>query len=481
MDELKQKSIQTVRWTFLYHVLNYTVTFALSIVLARLIAPAEFGLTAMLSIFISIANILINSGLSSSLIRYNKSSEEDYTTVFYFNIFVSIFLYLIMFLSAPFIAEFYKQPELILLTRTITLVFVLNSFGLIQNTILVKELNFKKQTILNFTGLLFSVIIGIIMAFQGYGVYSIVGQTLSQSLIVTTLLWITSTWRPYGFINFQSLKKLWAFGSYVLFTGIFNSIAKNLDDLIVGKVFSASTLGFFVRAKSTRAIPENIFSNILSTTTFSVLSKLNDDPQEYRKKHNYFFRLSVFLFIPLTFGLNLICDDIVILLYGEKWINAIPLLQILSIGLLPSMLSSFFNQSLIGFGDSKTTMKLNIIKRSITLAVLPTGLFLEISSFVIMFTISQYIGLFFDFFFIIKNIKTKLQDYLKAIYTPFIASFSFVILYYMFLNDIHEIQVWFSLILKLLLSIGVYLLISIVYMKSTLRDFIVLLPIKVKR
>ena len=478
MDDLKQKSIQTVRWTFLYHVLNYTVTFALSIILARLISPSEFGLTAMLSIFISIANILINSGLSSSLIRYNKSSEEDYTTVFYFNILISLFLYLIMFISAPWIAEFYEQPELILLTRTITLVFVLNSFGLIQNTVLVKALNFKKQTIINFIGLLISVIIGIIMAFQGYGIYSIVGQTLSQSFMVTTLLWITSKWRPHGFINLISLKKLWSFGSYVLFTGIFNSIAKNLDDLIVGKVFSASTLGFFVRAKSTRAIPENIFSNILSTTTFSVLSKLNDNPQEYRKKHNYFFRLSVFLFIPLTFGLNLICDDIVILLYGKKWLSSIPLLQILSIGLLPSMLSSFFNQSLIGYGDSKTTMKLNIIKRSITLAVLPSGLILEISSFVLIFTISQYIGLIFDFAFIIKNIKTKLKDYLKAIYGPIIASYSFIICHYLILNHVHDIEAGFSLCLKLLLSIGIYLILSFAFMKTTLIDFLELLPIK---
>lgn len=478
MTSLKQKSIETVRWTFLYQLANYSISFVLSIILSRLISPEEFGLTAMISIFISIASILINSGLSSSLIRYKESSPSDYSTVFYFNILVSLIFYIILFILAPFISLFYNQPELTLLTRTITLVFVISSFGLIQNTLLVKELNFKKQTLINFSGLFTSVVVGINMALKGYGLYAIVGQTLSQAACVTTLLWVTSKWRPTGFINLDSLKKLWKFGSYVLFTGIFNSIANNLDNIIIGKVFSPATLGLFVRAKSTRAIPENIFSSVLSTTSFSILSKLNDNLEELRNKHLYFFRLAVFFFIPFTFAFNLICDNLVILLYGEKWKAAIPLLQIISFGILPNMLSSFFGQSLMSLGNSKVTMKLNMIKRTITLSMLPLGLFIEIHQFVWIFVISQYLGLILDIYFTINNLKTKWSNYLNEIWRPLIASILFVVIYFVFIQIEVKLNVFSLLLFKGILVLTTYSFFAYFLMNETLKHFLELLPLK---
>lgn len=477
MTDLKRKSIETVRWTFLYQLANYSVTFVLSIILSRLISPEEFGLTAMISIFISIANILINSGLSSSLIRYKESSPSDYSTVFYFNIGVSSTIYLLLYLFAPKIAAFYNQNELILLTRTITLVFVLSSFGLIQNTLLIKELNFKKQTLINFSGLFLSVIVGIVMAIRGYGVYAIVGQTLSQSACVTLLLWLTSKWRPSGFINLDSLKKLWKFGSYVLFTGIFNSIANNLDNIIIGKIFAPATLGLFVRAKSTRAIPENIFSSVLSTTTFSILSKLNDNFEELRKKHLYFFRVSVFFFIPFMLGFNLISDDLIMILYGEKWKEAIPLLKIVSFGILPNMLNSFFSQSLMSFGDSRVTMRLNMLKRTVTLSLLPLGFLLDIQQFVWIFVISQFIGLGLDIYFTKQRFKTYWSDYLGEMVLPVLISCLFVFVYYSLSYFGLEFSNLISLLIKMFIAFSIYTILSYLLMKKTFNDFIELLPL----
>ncbi|MBU3658428.1 MAG: lipopolysaccharide biosynthesis protein [Flavobacteriales bacterium] len=478
MTSLKQKSIETVRWTFLYQLANYSISFVLSIILSRLISPEEFGLTAMLSIFISIANILINSGLSSSLIRYKESSPSDYSTVFYFNILVSLSFYLLLFILAPYISLFYNQPELTLLTRIITLVFVLSSFGLIQNTLLIKELNFKKQTLISFTGLFVSVVIGIYMAYKGFGVYAIVGQTLSQSASITILLWLTSNWRPTGFINLSSLRKLWKFGSYVLFTGVFNAIANNLDNIIIGKVFAPATLGLFVRAKSTRAIPENIFSSVLSTTTFSILSKLNDNPNELRNKHLYFFRLSVFFFIPFTFYFNMISDDLVILLYGEKWKFSIPLLQVISLGILPNMLSAFFSQSLMSFGDSKVTMKLNMLKRTMTLSLLPLGFFLNLEQFVWVFVISQYVGLILDIHFTINKLDTKWLDYLSEMWKPLLVS-SFFLFVYILVKQFNLINNhFFQLIIKTLIASSVYIIFAYLLMNETFNNFLELLPLK---
>ena len=476
MDNLKQKSIQTVRWTFMFQFLNYAISFVLSIVLARLITPEEFGLTAMISIFIALANILINSGLSSSLIRFKDSSPEDYTTVFYFNTFISFLLYGIMFFVAPSIASFYDQPELIPITRLVTLVFVINSFSIIQNTILVINLDFKKQVILNIISLFLSVIIATILAIRGFGVYSIVWQTISQSSFLCILLWVTSRWKPEGSFNFKSLKKLWSFSSYVLFTGIFNSIADNLDNLIIGKVFQSNSLGIFIRAKSTRAIPQNMLSNILSTTTFSILSKVNDDKSLFKQMHLKFYNLTMFFLIPFTFAFFWISNDFILFFYGEAWIKAIPLLKTLSFGLIPMILTIFFGQSIMSYGDSKLQMKLSILKRIVTIISLPCGLFLSINEFVFVFVVTQYIGLFIDLFYVQKKIGVTWNQYFQPAILPLIFSVIFSLLLFFIekrnLFDGYLINIVFNVII----SFSIYTILSFKLNRATLVSFKELIP-----
>ena len=477
MIDLKEKSIQTVRWTFLYQFANYAITFVLSIVLARLITPTEFGLTAMVAIFISIANILINSGFSSSLIRFKDSTPDDYSTVFYFNIFISFFLYVLIFFSAPFIADFYSQPELIPITRLITLVFVIGSFSIIQNTILIVDLNFKKQVILSLISLFISVVVAIILALKNYGVYSIVWQTLIQTSVYCILLWATSKWRPVGRFNIKSIKKLWKFSSYVFFTGIFNSIADNLDNIIIGKIFQSNTLGLFVRAKSTRGIPQNIMSSVLSTTTFSVLSKVNDNIEEFRIKHLQFYRITIFFLIPFTIAFYWICDDFILFFYGDKWAQAIPLLKILSIGLIPIILGILISQSIMSFGDSKLQMQLSVVKRIIIICILPTGFIFGMEKFMIIFVVAQYIGLVIDFYFIRNKLSTLWMDYFKPIVHPlgFSILFSIILLSFKSLEicEGYLINILFDTFIMLL----IYMTLSFKFNNSEYRNFIQLIPL----
>lgn len=477
MDNLKQKSIQTVRWTFMFQFLNYAISFVLSIVLARLITPEEFGLTAMISIFIALANILINSGLSSSLIRFKDSTPEDYTTVFYFNTFISFLLYGIMFFVAPSIASFYDQPDLLPITRIITLVFVINSFSVVQNAILVINLDFKKQVILNIISLFLSVIIAIVLAIKGFGVYSIVWQTLSQSTFLCILLWVTSKWKPKGGFNLNSLKKLWGFSSYILFTGIFNSIADNLDNLIIGKVFQSNSLGLFVRAKSTRAIPQNILSNVLSTTTFSILSKINDDPSKFKDKHLKFYKLTMFFLIPFTFAFFWVSEDFILFFYGDTWTKAVPLLKIISFGLIPMILGVLFSQSIMSYGDSKLQMKLSILKRTITVIALPSGLFLSINEFVFVFVISQYLGLFIDLFYVQKKIGITWIQYFQPIILPLIFSITFSFVIYIIKNlNLYEGH-FINLIFDTLIVFSIYAILSFKLNKIAFLNFKEIIPI----
>lgn len=476
MTDLKKKSIETVQWNLIAKFSQYFITFFLSIILARYISPAEYGLTGMLSIFISISNILLNSGLSSALVRDKKASKDDYSTVFYFNIIVSCGLYMILFFFAPLIAAFYNEPDLILLTRTITLVFVITAFGLIQNTILIKELDFKKQTILNLISLLVSIVVAIYMAVNNWGVYAIVGQTLIQAAVLTILLWGTSKWRPIGQFSKNSFLKLWKFGSNVLFTGIFNSIANNIDNLMIGKIFQPAILGHFVRAKSTKAIPENIFSGVIGTTVFSILSKLNDNLEEFRTKQFLFFKIIVVFSLPLTVIFFLLSSNLVLILYGQKWAEAIPSLQILSFTLFPSLLTTLTGQTIMTLGDSRLVLYLSIFKRSLNFVVIPLGIFISLKVFIIGFVIIQYIGFFVDLFFVSKKVQSSVWEYYLFMIKPIIISLV-ILIFGFYIFPFINFGIVANTILIGLISFSMYFGLYFVFQKKELYGLVSILPI----
>jgi O-antigen/teichoic acid export membrane protein len=236
MNDLKTKSISTAKWTLIFQVSQYFLTFFLSIVLARMIDPTEFGLTGLLTIFTLVSTTLLTSGLGNALVFNKSSNEDDYTTVFYFNIIVGFVLYTIMFFSAPYIADFYNDERLILLTRLICLSFVINAFGFIQHTILVINLDFKKQSIVRIISLAISIIIAIIMAINGWGVFSIVAQVLVQAIVSAVIFWWQSNWRPRGRFSKESFLRLWGFGSKILWSNLFTQLTQNIDNILIGKV-----------------------------------------------------------------------------------------------------------------------------------------------------------------------------------------------------------------------------------------------------
>ncbi len=420
MTDLKNKSISSAKWNLLANTGQYVFTFFLSIVLSRMITPSEFGLTSMLSIFISLATLLVGSGLSFALVRDKNASKDDFSTVFYFNIGISITLYLILFFCSPIIANFYKQPELVGLTRWIALVFVINSFGMIQNTILIINLDFKKQTIINMTGLIISVVVSIIMALNHFGVYSIVAQSLTQAFIVNLILWLTSSWKPIGVFSFESFKKLWKYSSNILFTGLFTTVVMNIDNLIVGKIFKPHVLGLFTRAKSTRAIPEMIFVNMLNTTSFSILTKLNDKKEEFIQKHMLFYKLTAYFIIPFVVGFSACSHHFIQILYGDKWMDSVPFLKIIAFVTIPNMMAALFTQTILSYGNSALYMKVNVVKRSINLLTIPVGIFFGIKIFILSIVIISYIGFLIDIFFTSKILGTKKLDYIKELTKPMV-------------------------------------------------------------
>jgi O-antigen/teichoic acid export membrane protein len=434
MSELKEKSIGSAKWTLFFLLAQYFITFFLSIVLSRLISPSEFGLTGMLSIIISVATVITNSGLASALVFDKKSTEDDYATVFYFNFFISLLLYLILYFSAPLISKFYNQPALISLTRWLSLVFVLNSLSIIQNTILVIKLDFKKQSLIKITALIISVIVSIILAFSGWGVYSIVAQALIQAAITSILFWYYSTWRPKGKFTKLSFVKLWGYGSKILYSNLFTSFVQNIDNMIIGKLFQPITLGLFVRAKSTKAIPESIFTQAFQTSIFPILTKVNEDKIEHRKKHLQFFQIGSFFIFPLVLVFFFATPELIKFLYGEKWLNAIPYLQIISFSIIPYFLGILFNQTLLSLGDSKLFMKLNMFRRVLGLINIPIAIFWGLIPYLYSIVFFNIVGLFIDILYSSSKIGTSFKDYLptlikSSLYTLLMAALIVIIQY----------------------------------------------------
>lgn len=460
-SDLKSKSINATKWSFYAQLGQYGLNFILSIILARILLPQDFGLTGMLVIFTSIPNIFINSGLSVALVRAVDVSEDDLSTMFVFNLIVSVSLYIILFFAAPYVALFYNEASLTLLMRLMTLVIVINAFGIVQNTILLRKVALKKQSICYLSGMACSVIVSSYMAFNGFGVYSLVGQVLSQAIVTNIALWISNQWIPKLKFNKESFLKQWKFGSKILSTNLLSSVIDNVDNVLIGKVFSAVNLGFFIRAKSTKQIPESIFRGTLNTSSFAILSKINNNKEEFNKMHLYFFNFALYIYFPLIVGLIVLASPMVEIIYSARWLPAVPVLKILCIGSIPIFIDGLFIQTFMALGEVNTYLKITTIKKLITLLSIPIGLFFGIIPFAISIVLFQYVGFVLNILFTIKILDIKIKSYVVNTILPIIGA----ILMGLILYNIQDYIVIKSKVLHLLIiiSIGViwYILFSL--------------------
>ena len=368
---LKKQSIQGVIWTGIQQFGSQGISFIVSILLARLLTPSEFGLVAMILVFISISQTILDSGLSQSLIRTVDPDTSDYSTVFYFNLVVSLLLYGILYLSAPFISMFYEQPALTELLRVLGIILIVKAFSIVQLTKLTKEMNFKLQTIISLPALLGSALVAVIMAFNGFGVWSLVAYRLIREILNSSLLWIYSKWKPKLLFSILKFKYHFKFGVNLLFSGILNGVFNNLYALIIGKYFSAAQLGYFNRANSLQRLPVQNLGNILNKVTYPMFSKINNNDQKLRKDYLKVIGLSIFVMSPIMIFMGVLAKPLILFLLTDKWISVVPYLQILVLAGLLFPIHSFNLNILKVKGRSDLFLRLEFIKKIIiVLAVL---------------------------------------------------------------------------------------------------------------
>lgn len=354
------------------------IQFLVMIIMARLLTPKDYGLVGMVAIFIAVSQSLVDSGFSQALIRKQNRTETDNSTVFYFNIVVGALLYFILFAIAPWVADFYDSPELTALMRVVCLSVVFNSFVVVQRALLTVNIDFKTQAKASLTAAIVSGIVGISMAYSGFSYWSIVAQQLVNLGLNTLLLWIFARWRPRLIYSWNSFRELFTFGSKLMASGLLDVIYRNMYLLVIGKVFTASSLGYYTRAHQFAEFPSSNLTGIIQRVTYPVLCQIQNDDERLALIYRRFLRVSAFLIFPLLVGLSAVAEPFILLLLKEQWLFASTLLQIICFGMMWYPIHAINLNLLQVKGRSDLFLRLEIIKKILAVIILcitvPMGL-----------------------------------------------------------------------------------------------------------
>ncbi len=472
MSNLKSQTIKGVFWSFIEKFGSQLILLISQIVLARLLEPKDFGLLGMLAIFIAVSQAFIDSGFDNALIQKKEVNQTDYSTVFYFNITIGIVLYLILFFAAPLIADFFHQPLLVDLTRVVCIVLAVNSFGLIQFVKFKIEMNFKAIAQVVVIANLLSAFVGIAMALMGFGVWALAGQIIGIYFFRTVLFWIKSSWRPSFIFSFQSFKQLFSFGSKLLLSGIINQVFQNIYLMVIGRIFSASLLGFYTQAKKLQEVPVTTLAQVVGNVTFPAFSKIQDDNIKLREGFRKLIKLMVFINFPLMLGLAVVAEPLLVLILGEKWLPSVPYFQLLCIaGMIYTLHASNLNILKVK-GRSDLFLYLEIIKKTIVVIAIFIGLNWGIIGLIVGQICTSFISFFINAFYTGKLISYTIPNQLKDISQTFFISLGMVA--FMSLGWFINNQI-ISLVFQILIGIGSYLLLAIATKQEALTDGLLIL------
>ena len=363
MSSLKEKTVKGVIWSAVDRFSAQGIQFVFSILIARLLVPEDYGVIAMLNIFLAVSQTFIDSGFGTALIRKIDRTETDFSTVFYFNIAVAVFFYLGLFFAAPAIANFYNTPLLVPVTRVTAINLVIGSLSGIHNAKLSIAIDFKSRAKISIVSAVLTGSVGLWMAYSGYGVWALVVQTVFAGIIRTIMLWVIVKWYPKFVFSWKSFKELFSFGSKLLASGLLDTIYNNIYPLVIGKVFASSTLGVYSKAKSLADFPSANITGVLQNVTFPVLSTIQNEENRLADAYKRFLRISAFVIFPLMLGLSSVADPFIRLALTDKWEGAIYLLQIICFALMWYPIHAINLNILSVKGRSDYFLKLEIIKK----------------------------------------------------------------------------------------------------------------------
>jgi len=411
---LRNKTIRGVGWSAADAFLGQGITFVVGLVLARLLSPEEYGLISICLIFTTVLNGIVDSGFSNAIIRKKDATNEDYNTMFITNMVISVVLYALLYFSAPLISAFFAL-ELTALVRAIGLVLIINALSLTQQTNLTKKIDFKTKTKASIVSAVLSGIIGIAMAYMGYGVWALVAQQLSKQAVYTVALWILNRWMPNFHFSVESFKYMWGFGWKMLVSGLLANIWNQLYQVVVGKFYNAATLGQYTRGREYANIFSSNITSIVQRVTYPVLAEVQDEKERMVAAYRKVIKITMFVTAICMISLGAVAEPLIYCLIGEKWHQAATFLPLICISMSLYPLHAINLNMLQVQGRSDIFLYLEIIKKIIAIGPLCIGIFFDIYWMLVASIITGVISFFLNSYYTGKKLGYSSWKQLKDV------------------------------------------------------------------
>ena len=451
---LKEKTAQGLFWAFLSSGGIQLLNLVIGIFLARLLSPGEYGLVGMLAIFTLLANNIQESGFGVALVNIKDIKHNDYNSVFWFNVGMSLLLYLILFLCAPLIASFFHQPCLVKLSRFVFLAFIIASLGISPNAMLVRSLKMKEKAITSLSALVISGTVAVIMAMKGFSYWSLATQQILYNVVIVIGRYYYTRWCPTLHVDFTPVKQMFSFSYKVLITAVLTTINNNVLTVIFGRLFPAQAVGNFTQANKWNTMANQLVTSTVSQVAQPVLVQVNDDSERRRRVFGKMLRFTAFLAFPAMFGLAMVAPQVILLAIGEKWFDSIPLLQILCISGAFIPLYTVYQNLFLSQGKSDVYMWLTISQIAVMLIAVLACHSLGIKAMVIAFACINILWLLAWQLFAYRLIGYRFSQMLRDL-LPFML-IALVVMSVTYLVTLDISNMYFLLVARLLLAAALY-------------------------
>ena len=456
-NSLKQKAAAGMVWTALQRYSTMFISFISGIILARLLTPYDYGCIGMLSIFMVLAEAFIDGGFGSALIQKKNPTQEDYSTIFWWNLCMAVLMYSVLYISAPAIARFYDIPLLCNVLRVQGIILFIYAFNIIQKNQLRKKLNFRVLSIVTITTSITSLVITILMAYHGFGVWSLVAQNMVMAAIPALVFWFYIKWRPIWTFSWKSFRELFSFGLYMFLTHLVNQFGNQIQGLLIGRFYSPSTMGLYSKAHGTEKLASQSISQVMTQVTYPLYAEVQDDRKALGNMIKRLTMVLSFLTFPLMFILLLCAKPIFVLLYSDRWLGSVPYFQVLCIAGLAFCLQSVNYQSISAIGKSKALFVWTLVKRVTGIAFVVLGLIIYGMKGLLMgMVLNTWFSYFVNIGLVSKYIGYKWINQLLDILPMLIASSVAAAVSY-YISSLLDLQLYADGIVKLLIFVAIYM------------------------
>ncbi len=460
---LKQKAVSGMIWTALQRYSTMIIQFISGIILARLLTPYDYGCIGMLMIFVVLAESFIDGGFGSALIQKKRPTQEDYSTIFFWNLGMAVLLYAILFFSAPAIARFYRIPLLCDVLRVQGVILFIYAFNVVQRNQLQKKLNFKVLSIVTITTSIISLVVTIVMAYHGYGVWSLVTQQILTALIPALVFWFYIKWRPQLTFSWQSFKELFSFGFYMFLTHLLNQFGQQIQGLLIGKFYNPSVMGLYTKAYHTEKLASTSMSQVMTQVTYPLYAEVQDDKQVLGNMIKKITMVLSYITFPLMFILLLCAKPIFVFLYSDRWLGSVPYFQVLCIAGLAYCLQSVNYQSIAAIGKSQKMFIWTIVKRVVGILFVIIGLLLYgMNGLLIGMVLNTWFSYFVNIGLVSRYIGYKWWNQLFDILPVMVVSLIIALISYG-IGQLYQFQLYIDGLCKLFVYIVSYLIWSFLF------------------